>query len=130
MNLTEAKQRLNIDVLWTHFNFAGEPSPSCRCPWREDKNKSFSVTDGTVWHDFATGEGGDAVSFYALASGLPHKEACRSYLALAGGAPLPSTPRPPRPKPEDVDKDKAAQREQWPTFDVPTDEDMATLPLT
>ena len=128
MNLAEAKQRLPIDALWTDFNFAGKPSKSCRCPFHEDGSNSFSVSaDGALFNCFAGCGGGDAVSFYALASGLPHKEACRAYLALAGGSPLPATPRPPRAEPEDEERDRRAKRKQWPLFDVPTDEDLATL---
>ena len=117
MNLAEAKLRIDIPALWTRFGFEGTPGKSCRCPWRKDRSPSFSVTDDTVWHDFATGEGGDTVSFYALASGLPIKEACRRFIALAGGSPLPATPRPPRAEPEDEERDRRARREQWPLFE-------------
>ncbi len=119
MNLAEAKQRLTIHDLWRHFGFEGEPSKSCRCPFHEDRSNSFSVTDGTVFNCFAGCGRGDAVSFYALASGLPHKEACRAFIAIAGGASLPATPRPPKPKPENEEREKAARREQWPFFESP-----------
>ena len=128
VNITEAKARLGIHELWSRFGYAGLPSKSCRCPWREDNNPSFAVTeDGTLWYDFSTGEGGDAVDFYARATGLPNKEACLAFIALAGGSPLPSTPRPPRQTSEEADFEKASRREQWPPFDVPTGEDLATL---
>lgn len=127
MNVTEAKQRLTIGALWTHFGFAGKPGRSCPCPFHEDGSDSFSVTDGEVFNCFAGCGGGDSVDFYALATGLPHGEACRAFIALAGGSSLPSTPRPLRPKPEDVDRAKAEQRKAWPPFDVLTDEDVATL---
>ena len=84
--LTDAKTRLNIHALWPHFGFDGEPKASCRCPWREDHNASFSVNvDGTLWNDFATGEAGDAVDFFQRASGLSQKKACRKFMELAGG---------------------------------------------
>ena len=127
MNLAEAKQRLPIDALWTHFNFAGKPGKSCRCPLHDDRSDSFSVNaDGTLFNCFAGCGGGDSVDFYALAIGLPHKEACRAFIALAGGSPVPSTPRPPRPKAEEVEKAKANQRRNWPLFESPvTGEDDA-----
>lgn len=128
MNLAEAKQRLTIDALWTHFGFAGKPSKSCRCPLHEDGSNSFSVTpDGTLWNCFSGCGGGDVVDFFTIASGLSPADACRSFIALAGGAPIPATPRPPRPTPEDDDKSKSNQRAQWPPFDVLTDEAVATL---
>lgn len=84
--LADAKARLNIHALWNHFNYPGTPAASCRCPWREDSKPSFSVNAaGTLCNDFATGEGGDQVWFFQRASGLPPKEACRKFIALAGG---------------------------------------------
>ena len=128
MNLAEAKQRLGIHELWSRFKYPGLPSRKCHCPWREDKNPSFAVSeDGTLYYDFATGEGGDAVDFYARATGLPEREACLAFIALAGGSSLPSTPRPPRQTSEEVDFEKASRREQWPPFAAPTGEDLGTL---
>ena len=84
--LADAKARLNIHALWNHFNFTGKPAASCHSPFRDDIKPSFSVNaDGTLWHDFATGEGGDAVDFFQRASGLSKKEACRKFIELAGG---------------------------------------------
>ena len=96
-NLADAKARLNIHALWNHFNYTGTPLASCRSPWREDHKPSFSVNaDGTLWHDFSTGEAGDAVDFFQRASGLSRKDACRKFLELAGGHFMP-TPRAARP---------------------------------
>jgi hypothetical protein len=106
--LEDAKARLNIHALWIHFNYPGKPAASCRCPWREDHKPSFSVSaDGLLWHDFATGEGGDVVDFFQRATGLPQKDACRKFIELAGGhcTPPPHAARPQarpadaRPKP-------------------------------
>jgi hypothetical protein len=67
--LAEAKNRLNIHRLWIHFNYPGQPSANCRCPWREDEKPSFSVNAyGTLFNDFATGEAVDAVDFFQRAS--------------------------------------------------------------
>ena len=93
MNLHEAKERIRIPELWRHFGFEGEPKPSCRCPWRDDRKPSFSVApDGMLWNDFAEGTGGDAVDFLQRASGLSKVEACRKFIELAGGRITP-TPR-------------------------------------
>lgn len=75
------------------------PGKSCRCPWREDRKPSFSVfKEGTLWKDFATGEGGDAVDFYQRVTGLTKRGACRKFIELAGGSiALPPAMRP-RPK--------------------------------
>ena len=86
MGLAEAKQRVQIHDLWRLVGYSGEPRTSCRCPWREDRRPSFSVTpSGDLWHDFATGEGGDAVDFLQRARGLSRQDACRQFIELAGG---------------------------------------------
>lgn len=84
--ITVAKDRLRIPELWRHFNLPGEPKPSCKSPFREDRKPSFSVNaEGTLWNDFATGEAGDSVDFFQRASGLSRSEACRKFIELAGG---------------------------------------------
>jgi len=85
--LTDAKARVNIHTLWIHFNFAGNSNVNpCLSPFRVDHRPSFSVNQaGTLFHDFATGEAGDAVDFYQRATGLPQKDACRKFMELAGG---------------------------------------------
>ena len=86
VSLDEAKRRVTIFDLWHRFNLPGEPRKSCRCPWREDHKPSFSVNaDGTLWHDFATGEGGDAIDFLARVCRLDRSAACRTFLEMAGG---------------------------------------------
>ena len=121
MKLTEAKQRLTVHDLWAHFGFAGEPGKSCRCPFHEDKGPSFSLTeDGLLWNCFAGCGGGDAVDFFTLATGLPHAEACRAFLRLAGGG---STPTPPLarrvPTKADSEAAQAERRKTWPPFESP-----------
>lgn len=126
MKLTEAKQRLTIHDLWRHFGFEGEPSKSCRCPFHEDRSASFSVTtDGTLFNCFAGCGGGDAVDFFTFASGLPHAEGCRAFIALASGSPVVSAPRSLRPKPADVDAAKAEQRQTWPPLESPFEHEHA-----
>lgn len=93
--LANAKARLNIPRLWRHLRLGGEPKPSCKSPFREERNSSFSVfADGTQWKDFATGEHGDAVDFYQRATGLPKADACRKFIELAGGRDTPQAQRP------------------------------------
>ncbi|PAW89510.1 MAG: hypothetical protein B9S33_02660 [Pedosphaera sp. Tous-C6FEB] len=118
MKISEAKTRLTIHDLWRHFGFEGEPSKSCRCPFHEDKGPSCSVTeDGALFNCFAGCAGGDAVDFYQLATGLPHADACRAFIKLAGGSPMPTAPRPPRRKPAEEEAAKAEQRKTWPPFE-------------
>lgn len=101
--LADAKARLNIHALWRHFGFDGEPKESCRSPFRDDNKPSFSVNaGGTLWHDFATGDGGDAVDFFQRASGLSQKDACLKFIELAGGHFTPA-PRAARPQPQPAD---------------------------
>ncbi len=84
--LEEAKARLTILDLWARYGLPGTPSKSCRCPWREDHKPSFSVSaDGSLWNDFATGKGGDAINFLAELCQLDRKTACRTFLEMAGG---------------------------------------------
>ena len=91
--VADAKARLNIHDLWLHFGFSGDSTINpCHSPFRDDHKASFSVTpDGTVWHDFATGEAGDSVDFLQRASGLSKKNACRKFIELAGGQFTPAT---------------------------------------
>lgn len=85
MNLSQAKGQLLIPILWQMLGLPGNPGKSCHAPWREDKSPSFSVSgDGTLWHDFSTGEGGDAISFLAKARGLSLGDACREFINMAG----------------------------------------------
>ncbi len=122
--LADAKARLNIHGLWRHFGFPGEPKTSCRCPWRDDNKPSFSVNpDGTLWNDFSTSEGGDAVDFYQRASGLPQKDACRKFMELAGGSFTPS-PRAACLSPQPAE---AKPKPRFPTFTTGTAADFKTL---
>ncbi len=122
MNLAQAKLRLTVPFLWNHFCFEGEASKSCRCPFHEDRNPSFSITpDGSLWNCFGGCGGGDAINFFAQASGLPHAEACRAFIALAGVVSTSSLPRLPRPANAKLDTEafKSEQRKSWPRFETP-----------
>ncbi len=125
MNLAEAKARLNIHDLWRHFGFEGEPSKSCRCPFHKDKSESFSVFAGRArWNCFAGCGKGDAVDFYMRASGLAQGDACRTFIALAGGTPAPVFTSTPQPQLVDADAASASKRATWPAMESPlTSED-------
>ena len=70
-SLDEAKQHLRIPELWRMLGLPGEAAKSCRSPFREDTNPSFSVfDDGRKFKDHATGESGDAIDFLARARNL------------------------------------------------------------
>lgn len=90
--LEQAKARLSVPALWQQLGLPGKPGANCRSPFRQDRRPSFSVfANGERWHDFATGEQGDAVDFLAAARQLDKSEAARELIRLAGMAP------PPRP---------------------------------
>ena len=60
-------------------------APSCKSPFRQDRNASFSVfNDGLKWKDHATGEGGDVVDFIAKARAISKADAARELIAMAG----------------------------------------------
>ncbi len=93
MDIKEAKQRLTIVDLWRILNLPGKPTKSCKSPFREERNPSFSVhKNGWAWKDFTTGESGDAIDFLALATGLSKPEACKRFIELAGGELCPPLP--------------------------------------
>ncbi|MEY3775277.1 MAG: zinc finger protein [Verrucomicrobiota bacterium] len=108
--LDTAKARVGISVAWLALCLPGEPRRSCCSPFRDDRHPSFSISpDDRLWHDHATGEGGDVVSFIIAATSCDHAAAIARLKALAGGAistPLPlrriapkAKESPPAPKP-------------------------------
>jgi hypothetical protein len=89
--LRATKELLTIPTLWVMLTLPGRPGTSCRSPFREDRHPSFSIYDhGRKWRDHATGQGGDAVDFLALALGIQSEEACRKLIELAGTTSRPS----------------------------------------
>jgi DNA primase len=87
MTISQAKERLNILILWRALTLTGNPPAKdgvYRSPFREDGNPSFSIfADGTRFKDHATGESGDAITFYAMARGIENREAVKGFLTLA-----------------------------------------------
>jgi hypothetical protein len=105
MTVSEAKERVSVADLWGRYGFEGNPSRSCRSPFREERTPSFSVfAGGCAWKDFGTGEGGDTITFIERAEGVSTAEACAKIITYAGGDSPQPTPhtrkkRPKRGKP-------------------------------
>ena len=86
MDLSEAKDRLRIPEVWRRLALPGEPKLSCRCPFHDDRQASFSIAkDGLLWNCFAGCGGGDAADFLRLATGLSSQAACKAFIEMAGG---------------------------------------------
>jgi hypothetical protein len=76
----EAREKYSIADVWEMFRLPGEPKPSCKSPFREDRSPSFSIHGGgKAWTDHATGDGGDVVEFIRHAIDGDHK-AVREWL--------------------------------------------------
>ena len=86
--LAALKDRPNCIVdEWHQRGYQGEPCSSCRCPFHEDKNKSFSVYDqGRRFKCFAGCGQGTIVDFNALADGTTDSEASKRLLSREGGS--------------------------------------------
>ena len=106
--LDAAKARLTIADAWRALGLPGEPKKRCCSPFRVDRSRDFSIfADGRGWHDFATGEKGDVVSFVKRATAGTDSDAIRRVLELAGGiaSPVELAPRqgPSKPVPAPYD---------------------------
>jgi hypothetical protein len=126
--LQAAKERLLIPALWTILGLPGRPARSCSSPFREDRNPSFAIYDeGRRWKDYATGQGGDAADFVAMACNLSPEDACRKLIELAGGiSQIPQIPREERHG-GSAEDEKALQREGWPVFKAPTEPEIIAV---
>ncbi|MGB8473260.1 MAG: CHC2 zinc finger domain-containing protein [Candidatus Acidiferrum sp.] len=122
-----AKQQLRIPDLWRFFHLPGKPGASCKSPFREDKRASFSVSrDGLLFNDFATNDAGDAIDFLQRAAGLPHKEAFKKFIELAGGSAAMVAARRHMP-PQPVSRPR--ERPQFPDFEKGATADLKRLAL-
>ena len=87
MTISEAKDRLRIPTLWRRLVLPGEPPACdgvCRSPFREDSSPSFSIyAGGTRFKDHGSGDGGDAITFLAMARRIGNREAVLEFLDLA-----------------------------------------------
>lgn len=116
--LKDAKAALTIPDVWSRLSLQGEPSESCRSPFREDHSPSFSVYEnGTRWKDHATGEGGDVCDFVAAACNCSQSEAAKWIIEEAGSRPAP------RPKP----KPKPRKKMEMPALEIGTAADLDAL---
>ena len=76
----EAREVYTIADAWVMLRLPGEPKASCRSPFREEGNPSFTIfDDGSAWKDHGTGEGGDVIEFIRHAIGGDHR-AVRDWL--------------------------------------------------
>ncbi len=109
--IEQAKDRVTIyDIARTYYP-AWKPTKSCKSPFREDKNPSFSVYDnGKRYKDFATGEKGDVIDFLARAANLSRKEAFKRFVELAG-----------------ISTHQQAPKGKWPEFTRGTSKDIQVL---
>ncbi len=74
--IAEIKTRFTIPSLAAELYPDWRPAKSCLSPFRPDRTPSFSVFDeGRRFRDFATGDCGDVLDFYARAKGISPEEA-------------------------------------------------------
>ena len=95
------KPAFTVFELWRRLDIHGEPKAVCCCPFHPDKNASFSIyKDGQHWKCFAGCGSGDAIAFFAKATGLNNREAFRKLRELSADSILPVVNVPTLPKPE------------------------------
>ena len=126
MTLDEAKQLLTIPALWVRLDLPGDCRKNpCHSPFYECVSKaSFSVfNDRRAFNDLRTGDGGSAVDFLILATGLSRDAACRKFIEMAGGQTCDARPLPQRP----AAASQPRQRPTLPTMEDGTDEDLQRL---
>ena len=76
----EAREAYTISDAWQMLRLPGEPKPSCKSPFRDERTPSFTIfDDGKAWKDHGTGEGGDVIEFIRFAIGGDHR-AVRDWL--------------------------------------------------
>jgi hypothetical protein len=131
MTIIEAKQALTIATLANKLYPGWRPGKSCRRPWGEDRNPSFSVYEGfQKWKDHATGEGGDAIDFLQRALNLSKTDACRKFIELAGGSFDKKHEFRLQPTASDTPSDsqeKKSKRAGWPEFDLLSQKELESL---
>ena len=127
MTIQEAKERLDVPAVAARLFPHWKPATSCKAPWREDNNASFSVyAQGQKWKDHATGEVGDAADFLGKALDIPAQEAIRRFVEMAGGG-YREQSRPTAPLPPADSDDKRHKRAMWPVMELPTDNELEAI---
>jgi hypothetical protein len=131
MRICDAKEKLTIADLGERLFPGWQPKNSCRRPWGEDKNPSFSVFDRfQKWKDHATGEGGDAIDFIQRALHLSKADACRKFIEMADGPSCKGAEfqlQPQRPADPADSEEKKSKRAAWPKFYRLSDEDRESI---
>jgi hypothetical protein len=90
----EIRVRISIPELWRRLGLPGEPKQSCRSPFREEKNASFSISRcGKKFYDHGNRDyRGDVFDFYGFAVNCDRKQAFKDLLDMVGGANVSVTP--------------------------------------
>lgn len=92
----QARQTLTIPEAWVMLGLPGEPRPTCKSPFRDERTASFSIhADGKKWKDHGADIGGDVVEFvkHAIAGDY---SAVREWLQSRLGGVV-ATSKPPTP---------------------------------
>ena len=131
MTILEAKARLDVSAVASKLFPHWKPATSCKAPWREDNNASFSVyKNGQKWKDHATGEVGDAADFVAKALDISPEDGLKQFIEMAGGGYREQsrpTARPTAPLPPADSDDKRHKRAMWPAMELPTDNELEAI---
>ena len=128
MTILEAKAKLDVPAVAARLFPHWKPATSCKAPWRDDNNASFSVyAQGQKWKDHGTDEGGDAPDFLAKALTLSPEDGRRQFLEMAGAANEPkSLGNLVRSHDGDTSEKKIA-RSNWPAIDLATESEGQAL---
>ena len=126
--LAAAKERLSIPAVGAMLFPDWKPGKSCKSPFREERNASFSVYDGgRKWKDFGTGEGGDVADFFAAASGSSPEDGAKRLIQMAGVLPVTPLRQSAPPTRNDEAAEKARKRATWPVFENPATEEIRQI---
>ncbi len=87
-SIKDAKEILTISYLWEYFGLPGCAGRSCRSPFRDERNPSFSVYQDKNGAERFKDHGdpdtcGDSYDFYQQCTGLNSQEAFIPFLELA-----------------------------------------------
>ena len=94
-DVAEIKSRLNIFGIADRLGIRLQGKGNLyRSPFRDDKKPSFSISkDGQLFNDFATGDKGDLIAFYKLATNTDTAQAIRDLASITHVAETPYTTR-------------------------------------
>jgi hypothetical protein len=108
-----AKAHYTVADVWHALSLPGEPKQNCRSPFREESSPSFSVySNGKMWKDHGSGEGGDVIEFLKFGIGGDYSDV-RDWLRERIGIDALEGAPCARPDPflEETESDKGIQ---WP----------------